>query len=79
MRRSATLTRLAALVALAGCASPTEKAAEAQERMANSQNELIQERLKLAEEHEECVDKAGSDQTELARCDQILKRIQALQ
>ena len=79
MQRPATLARLTALVVLAGCASPAEKAAEAQERMANSQNELIQERLKLAEEHEKCVDKAGSDQTKLAKCDQILKRIQALQ
>ncbi len=79
MQRPVTLASLAAWVVLAGCASPAEKAAKAQERMANSQNELIQERLRLVEEHEKCVDKAGSDQTKLAKCDQILNRIQALQ
>jgi uncharacterized lipoprotein YajG len=78
MRGSATLALLVALVFLAACASPAEKAAEAQERMANSQNELIQERLRLTEEHEKCVDKAGSDQVKMAKCDQILNRIQAL-
>ena len=78
MQRSAILASVAGLAVLFGCTSPAEKAAEAQERMANSQNELIQERLRLAEEHEDCVDSAGEDQTEMARCDQILKRIDAL-
>ena len=79
MQRRAILGPLAAMAVLVGCASPAEKAAEAQERLANSQNELIQERLRLTEEHEKCVDKAGSDPTKMAKCDQILKRIQALQ
>jgi len=78
MRKLATLAPLAAMVVLVGCATPAEKAAKAQERTANSQNELIQERLRLTKEHEKCVDDADSEQTKMAKCDQILNRIQAL-
>ena len=79
MRVLSTLAPLAMVVALTACSSPQDKAAKAQEEAAKSETELTQERLRLTQEHEKCVAEAGQDETKLAQCDQILKRIQALQ
>ncbi len=78
MKKIKLLILLATAILLVACASPQEKAAKAQERAADSQYKLTQERLRLTEEHEECVSAAGADQAKMMKCDQILKRMEAL-
>jgi len=54
-----------------GCASPQDRAYEAQEK-------VHKERLKLVEEYKKCVENAGSDKPKLETCDQYLKAAEAL-
>ena len=54
-----------------GCASPQDRAYEAQEK-------VHKERLRLVEEYKKCVEKAGNDKQKLETCDQYLKAAEAL-
>ena len=79
MRELRALALLAMVAALTACSSPQDKAAKAQEESAKADTQLTEERLRLTKEHEKCVADAGQDEAKLAQCDQILKRIEALQ
>jgi len=57
-------------IALA-CASPQDRAYEAQERVYN-------QRLRLVDEYKQCLEKAGSDKQKAETCDQYLKAAEAL-
>ena len=49
------------------------------ERQANkSQAELNNEKVKLSEQYQECMKKAGDDQAKQAQCEQYLKAAEAL-
>jgi len=56
---------------LSACASPQEKAYEAQENVYN-------ERLSLVEEYKDCMDDAGADSAKVEACDNFLKAAEAL-
>jgi len=54
-----------------GCASPQDKAANAQAGVHN-------ERLQLVEKYQKCVKAAGSDNVKVEECDHYLKAAEAL-
>lgn len=54
-----------------GCASPQDRAYEAQEK-------VYKERLRLVDEYKKCVEKSGTDKQKLETCDQYLKAAEAL-
>ena len=54
-----------------GCASPQDRAYEAQEN-------VYKERLRLVDEYQKCVQKAGNDKQKAEACDQYLKAAEAL-
>jgi outer membrane biogenesis lipoprotein LolB len=56
---------------LLSCASPQDRAYEAQEQ-------VHKERLKLIDEYQECRNKAGDDKLKTEACDQYLKAAEAL-
>jgi len=60
-----------AAIFLSACASPQEKAYEAQENVHN-------ERLSLVEEYKDCMDDAGADTAKVEACDKFLKAAEAL-
>ena len=63
---------LASIIGLTlGCASPQDKAYEAQEK-------VHEERLKLVEKYEECMKNAGDDKAKAELCNQYLKAAEAL-
>ena len=64
--------------ALAGCATPQEKAADAQRRASEADLRIKQERLKMIEEYRKCIADAGSDKLKADSCERILKGIEAL-
>lgn len=65
------LLSLAAIL-LSACATPKERAYEAQEDVHN-------ERLSLIEEYKDCLDDAGEDNAKAETCDSYLKVAEALQ
>ena len=54
-----------------GCASPQDKAYQAQEK-------VHKERLKLIEKYQKCMKDAGEDKAKAEACDQYLKAAEAL-
>lgn len=54
-----------------GCASPQDRAYTAQEG-------VHKERLKLVNQYQECLKKAGSDKAAIEACDSYLKAAEAL-
>ncbi len=54
-----------------GCASSQDRAYEAQEMVHN-------ERLKLVEKYQECVEDSGDDTVKVEACEQYLKASEAL-
>jgi hypothetical protein len=70
---------VAALIALlAGCSSPQDKAAKAQEGSYEAQEKVARERLSLVNKYQECVKEAGDNQQKAAACDSYLKASEAL-
>lgn len=63
---------LASIVGLTlACSSPQDKAYTAQEK-------VHKERLKLVEQYQKCLKKAGEDKQKIEACDQYLKAAEAL-
>ena len=56
---------------LAGCATPEERAAAAQE-------EITEKRMELIEQHQDCVKDAKGDQQKIDACQHYLKEAEAL-
>jgi len=63
---------------LAGCASPQDKAANAQRQVSQANLKVTQERLRMIDEYKKCIADAGDDSTKADGCDRILKAIEAL-
>lgn len=63
---------------LAGCSTPEERAAEAQERTYKAQEQNVKERLKLVGQYQECVKQAATDSAKVEACDSYLKAAEAL-
>jgi uncharacterized lipoprotein YajG len=70
---------VAALVALlAGCSTPQDKAAKAQESSYEAQEKVAKQRLELVDKYQQCVKEAGDNQQKAAACDSYLKAAEAL-
>ena len=68
-----------ALIALlAGCSSPQDKAAQAQQGSYEAQEKVAKQRLELVNKYQECVKQAGDNQQKAATCDSYLKAAEAL-
>ena len=67
-----------ALGLLGACASPQDKAANAQADAAKAQERVANERLELVNKYQKCVKDAGDDQQKAAACDSYLKAADAL-
>jgi len=75
----AKLTIVATLIGLlAACASPQEKAAQAQEGAYKAQEKVAKERLQLVDKYQSCVKEAGGNQQKAAACETYLKSAEAL-
>ena len=66
------------LALLGACASPQDKAANAQADQAKAQERVANERLELVNKYQKCVKDAGDDQQKAAACDSYLKAADAL-
>jgi len=70
---------VATLIALlAGCSSPQDKAAQAQQGSYEAQERVAKERLSLVNKYQQCVKDAGDNQQKAAACDSYLKAADAL-
>ena len=63
---------------LAGCASPQDKAANAQKQASQADLKIKQERLRMIDEYKKCLADAGDDAIKADNCDRILRAIEAL-
>lgn len=63
---------------LAACATPQEKAADAQRGAYEAQESVANERLKLVGKYQACVKDAGGNEQKAAACDSYLKAAEAL-
>ena len=63
---------------LAGCSTPEEKAAKAQQESYEAQGAVAEERLKLVDEYRKCVTDSGEDALKMEACDTYLKAAEAL-
>jgi len=63
---------------LAACSSPEERAAEAQEGAAQTQESVAKRRLELVDRYQSCVKDAGGNKQKAEACDSFLKAAEAL-
>lgn len=79
MRPTKAFTCLALLTALAaGCSSPQDRAAKAQEQSYEAQEEVARQRLDLVGKYQVCVDEAAGDTQKVEACDSYLRAAEAL-
>ncbi len=71
MRQLISVFFLLVLIGLIGCATPEERAAEADAA-------FKEERLIILEKYQECVDKSMGDKEKLAACEHYLKALAAM-
>jgi uncharacterized lipoprotein YajG len=72
------LVPVACLAVLAACSTPEERAAKAQERTYNAQEDVARERLELVDKYQDCVKEAGADAAKAEACDSYLRAAEAL-
>ena len=70
MKRLQILVPIVCLALLAACSSPEERAAKAQERSYNSQEDVARQRLELVEKYQDCVDEAANSTSYLLLLEQ---------
>ena len=63
---------------LAACATPQERAADAQADASRAQEKIAQQRLDLVAKYQKCVNDAAGNQQKAAACDSYLKAAEAL-
>ena len=71
MTRFSFVTGVMPLLLVTACTSAEERAARADEEVANR-------RLELIEQHQECVEQAEGDQAKVQTCETYLKEAEAL-
>jgi len=72
------LSAAALIGVLAACATPQEKAANAQAGASKAQEQIAKQRLELIAKYQTCIKNAGDDQQKAAACDSYLKAADAL-
>jgi len=79
MRRVETLIcALAVTLLVAACSSSEERAAQAQERSYEAQEQVARQRLELVEKYQDCVKEAAGDKQKTEACDSYLRAAEAL-
>ena len=79
MRPTKVFACLAFLAVLAaGCSSPQDRAAKAQEQSYEAQEEVSRQRLELVDKYQACVDEAAGDTQRMEACDSYLRAAEAL-
>ena len=73
-----TFAALFLLAAVAGCSTPEERAAAAQERSYDAQEEVARQRLELVDKYQACVEEAAGDALKTEACESYLKAAEAL-
>lgn len=63
---------------LAACGGASRSASRAQAKSYKATESVAQERLRLVDEYQKCVKKAGSDSLKVEACDSYLKAAEAL-
>ncbi|WP_420404345.1 hypothetical protein [Nisaea sp.] len=63
---------------LAGCSTPADDAAKAQEKAFEAQEDVARQRLKLVEQYQACVEEAAGDQLKVDACQSYLNAAEAL-
>lgn len=66
------------LAALAACSTPEERAAAAQERSYDAQEEVARQRLELVDKYQACVEEAAGNAQKTEACESYLKAAEAL-
>jgi hypothetical protein len=62
----------------AGCSSPQDRAAKAQEQSYEAQEEVARQRLELVDRYQTCVEEAAGDTQRVEACDSYLRAAEAL-
>jgi hypothetical protein len=78
MRAFSVFGCLAAVALLAACASPEKRAARAQERSYEAQEDVAKKRLDLVAQYQSCVQEAAGDKMKIEACDSYLRAAEAL-
>jgi hypothetical protein len=79
MRPTRAFACLVTLTALAaGCSSPQDRAAKAQEQSYEAQEEVARQRLDLVGKYQACVNEAAGDTRRVEACDSYLRAAEAL-
>ena len=63
---------------VAGCSSPEERAARAQERSYGAQEKVAKKRLELVDQYQRCVKNATGNKQIAEACDSYLRSAEAL-
>jgi hypothetical protein len=79
MRYAKPFACLVLLVALAGCSTPEERAADAQKEASEAEADIARQRLKLIDQYQDCVKEAAGDTQKATACESYLKAAEALQ
>jgi hypothetical protein len=66
------------LAGLAACSTPEERAARAQERSYEAQEEVALERLRLVDKYQDCAKQAAGNVEKIEACDSYLRSAEAL-
>jgi hypothetical protein len=62
----------------AGCSSPQERAAKAEERSHEAHEGIAKKRLELVDQYQKCVKDSGEDKQKVEACDSYLRSAEAL-
>jgi outer membrane murein-binding lipoprotein Lpp len=79
MRSTKVFACLISLAVLAGCSSPQDRAAKAQEQSYEAQEEVARQRLELVDKYQACVDETAGETQKVEACDSYLRAAEALQ
>ena len=78
MHRVITIVCLGLVGVVSACGSSERQADRAQERAYEAQERIAEERLKLVDKYQDCVEDAGSDQVKVEACESYLKAADSL-
>lgn len=78
MRPTKVFACLVSLAVLAGCSSPQDRAAKAQEQSYEAQEAVARQRLELVDKYQACVDESAGETQKVEACDSYLRAAEAL-
>lgn len=78
MRPTKVFAFLVSLAVLAGCSSPQDGVAKAQEQSYEAQEAVARPHLELVDKYQACVDESAGDTQRMEACDSYLRAAEAL-